>query len=222
MKTEQIIYVLDDDASVCKYLAAMFEAAGLRCVTFESGAAFLAEAQVNRPSCLILDLHLSQMSGVDVLLEMDARQIKSMPVIVLSGTGNVSVAVQSMKLGVHDFLEKPVDHKLLLAKVREALLIDMASRAQATRRSIVQARLDRLTDREREVLRLLCEGKSSKQMSTLLKISVKTVAIHRWHMMKKMEASSATEAVHMVHSVKDAELYGVNSSARSRYMPSAS
>lgn len=222
MSFEQLVYVLDDDQSVCDYLATVLQAAGLPCATFTSGAAFLADARVTCPSCLILDLRLSKMSGVEVLLQMKSRSDLSMPVIVLSGTGNISVAVQSMKLGVHDFLEKPVDQKVLLEKVREALAIDVAFRAQATRKSLVQIRLDRLTDREREVLHLLCEGKSSKQMSMMLNISVKTVAIHRWHMMKKMQASSATEAVHMVHVANNGQSHAAQAVAGYRDVPSAS
>jgi FixJ family two-component response regulator len=120
-----------------------------------------------------------------------------------------------MKLGVYDFLEKPVDLNVLLGDVQEALAIDAASRARAMVGASVQRRIDLLTDRECEVLRLLCEGKSSRQMSAILNISVKTVAIHRWHMMKKMQAASATEAIHLVRQARAADPSTLSNSSAS-------
>jgi FixJ family two-component response regulator len=201
MQIEQTVFVVDDEPGIRKLVTALLEPEGIRCVQYGSGRAFLAEAQVQGASCLVLDIRLQDMSGVDLLREVQARPELKMPVIILSATGDVSTVVSTMKLGVHEFLQKPIKSEQLLSQTREALLIDAAFRAQAKRMESVQGRLALLTEREHEVLRLLCEGKSSKQMSTVLNISVKTVAIHRWHMMKKLQVASATEAVHLAHNV---------------------
>jgi two-component system response regulator FixJ len=199
MESAQMVYVLDDDEGVRKSLQWLFEANGLRSTGFETPGEFLAEAEPDCPSCLILDMNLTQSNGSAVLREIRARPQLMMPVICLSGVGTVAIAVESMRLGARDFLEKPIDHELMLHKVREALDADAAQRQRIAHAASLKQRIDLLTEREREVLALLREGKSSKEMAVALKISVKTVSIHRWHLMKKMQASNATEAANIAH-----------------------
>jgi FixJ family two-component response regulator len=204
MNTPHMVYILDDDAGVRKSLGWMLESNGLHFTAYDSAFTFLQEAQANCPSCLILDLQMPGMSGIDVLRHLKTRQDLHMPTIILSGSGSIGAAVESLKLGAHDFLEKPVNHEPLLTWARDALAKDAIYRGQQAREAVLKGRLNQLTDREREVLGLLCEGKSTKEMASKLNISIKTVSIHRWHLMKKMQVSSATEAVRLAHDAKAA------------------
>ncbi len=195
MNTEHMIYIVDDDAGFRKSLVWMLENEKLTCCAVESAAEFLSLSKANCPSCLILDMYMPGMAGMELLNEMSTRPGLLMPVIVLTGVGSIASAVQSMKLGARDFLEKPIDHQDLLQKVHQALASDAAHRERADQMSEMRQRISQLTQRERQVLKLLCEGNSSKQMGLKLNISAKTISIHRWHLMKKMGAASATEAV---------------------------
>jgi FixJ family two-component response regulator len=204
MSLNEMVYVLEDDAGVRKSLAWMLESNKLAASTYASPSAFLQDATVDCPSCLILDVNLPGMSGIEVLRELGKRPELTMPVLILTGAGNIAAAVECMKLGATDFLEKPIEHALLLAKVRASLTSDSQRRKQAEDWAHSKRRLERLTEREREILTLLCDGKSSKQMAAQLKISTKTVSIHRWHLMKKMQVASATEAIRVAHDAKAA------------------
>jgi len=204
MNPEKMVYILDDDAGVRKSLAWVLESAGFQCDVYGSASVFLNEAQVLCPSCLILDMHMPNMTGLDVLKEIRNRPDLSMPTMLLSAANTVTTVVDCLKAGACDFLEKPIDPQILLEKVRELHGRDTANRAHTVRRTAMKQRLDQLTDREREVLGLLCEGNSTKQMAQKLNISIKTVSIHRWHLMKKMQVSSATEAIHLALSAKSA------------------
>jgi two-component system response regulator FixJ len=195
MNPTSTVHILDDDRSIRKSLSWMLENAGLHSTAHASPAEFLKDISVSGPSCLILDMHMPGMSGLEVLQELAVRPGLQMPTIVLTGAGTINIAVESLKAGAFDFLEKPVDPTTLLAKVRDALARDTTERALEDTRAALQKKIDQLTDREQEVLALLCEGKSSKQIGEQLNISMKTVSIHRWHLMKKMQVGSATEAV---------------------------
>jgi FixJ family two-component response regulator len=201
MNAQHMVHILDDDANVRKSLAFVLESAGLACTTHESGRDFLEAPHADCPSALILDLQMPGLNGVELLREMKNFSKMTMPVVVLSGTGSVPLAVQSMHLGVYDFLEKPADHEVLLEKLREALELDAARRDKDAVAAEARRRLAELTDRERQVFELICEGKSNKQMAATLGISIKTVSIHRWHMMRKMQATNAAEVMLLAASV---------------------
>jgi len=190
-----MVYIVDDDAGVRRSLGWMLTANGLQFTAFESGAAFLDQVNADCPSCVILDMYMPGPRGIEVLRKMKDSPALSMPAIILTGSGAVHEAVECMKLGARDFLEKPVDHKVLLEKVLDCLAADVEHRASAMQQAALKGRVEKLTEREKKVLQLLCEGKSSKEMAAKLHISVKTVSIHRWHLMKKMQVGSATEAV---------------------------
>jgi two-component system response regulator FixJ len=197
MSDKQMVHIIDDDGAMRNLLADELEAEGLQFAAHASPDEFLGEKKPDCPSCLIVDTQLPGFSGVDVLKMIQSRTELSMPVIVLSGSATVASAVESMKMGAYEFLEKPVDHGDLLASVREAIAIDAERHARRVLQDDAQTRLALLTDRERQVLDLICEGQSNKQMAMALNISVKTVAIHRWHLMTKLRTASATEAVHL-------------------------
>jgi len=192
-----MVYVLEDDSAVAKSIAWLLQANELDTTLFNHPATFLDNAKVNCPSCLLLDLQMPGMGGLELLKQISLRPELSMPTIILTGSGTVTAAVESMKLGVYDFLEKPIDHEILLQSVRESLACDAVNRDETTRKTALKQRVDRLTDREREILELMSLGNSSKEMAVMLHISIKTVSIHRWHLMKKLQVASATEAVHL-------------------------
>jgi two-component system response regulator FixJ len=197
INNEQVVHVIDDDDMGRTSLSWMLATTGARLEAHESPEAFLDDADANLPSCLILDMHLPGQTGLDVLVKLKRCSKRSIPVIMLAEAANVVTAVASMKLGVHDFLEKPVAPETLLATVREALAADAARRADEAWETELKARVRELTERERQVLSLVCDGKSNKQIAFLLDISAKTVSIHREHMMKKMQAANASDVVRM-------------------------
>lgn len=199
MNSEQMVYILDDDVGVRKSLGWMLETCGYAFEAFSTPVEFLNEVKVGCPSCLLLDMNMPGMKGNAVLREITRQPKLCMPVIILTGSGNVAAAVECIKLGALDFLEKPVDHEVLLARLRYALASDAARREKDSETASLRRRVALLTDREREVLNFLCEGKSTKEMASRLSISTKTVSIHRWHLMKKMQVGSATEAVRLAH-----------------------
>ena len=160
MTTEPTVFVVDDNAGVRKSLRALLESAGLAVETYASGEEFLAAYDPERPGCLVLDVRLRQSSGLD--LQDNLRRRKALlPIIVLTGHGNVPTSVRALKAGAVDFLQKPAPPKLLLERIRAALDSDRQARAVTTEHAVVMERLVRLTLREREVMELLIAGKTS-------------------------------------------------------------
>ena len=192
--SEPVVFVVDDDPGMRDSTSALLDSAGLRSRTFEAAEQFLNEYSPDTEGCLVLDLHMPGISGTDLIERMRAKQYM-LPVLVVSGTGTIPVAVQVMKLGIVDFLEKPVDPRLLIAKVRAALELDVSRRADAASLAQVRQRLSQLTVRERELLQLLVSGSSNKQIASQLGISVKTVENHRAHIMAKTGAANAADLV---------------------------
>jgi FixJ family two-component response regulator len=199
MNSQGVIYVIDDDPEVRRSLGWMLEGTGAQFAAYESAEAFLNDVRIDGPSCVILDMRLGGMSGLELLNAMRTHADLLMPVIVLTGSGDIATAVQCMKLGVREFFEKPVRGDLLLAAVGECLESDGVRRALATQQARYNSLLSQLTRRERDVLDHICRGESSKQIGIELKISIKTVENHRWHLMKKLQVSNAAEAVHFAH-----------------------
>jgi FixJ family two-component response regulator len=197
MSSKHHVYVLDDDDSVRESLGWTLKANGLDCTLYASAEEFLAEVSVDCPSCLILDLQLGNSDGMMVQRYVTQQTRLSMPVIILSATATVAHAVECTKRGAVDVLEKPADPSILLERVRQALERHGEIRQRRSEQSVIDKRVGTLTDREREVLGLLCQGKSSKEMASALKISQKTIAIHRGHVLRKLDASSSTDAVRL-------------------------
>ena len=180
------VYVVDDDAPVRDALGMFFRSAGFTVESFASADEFLERAALRSPCCLVLDIRMPGMSGTalqDELLRRGAR----VPIIFITGHGDVPMAVEAMKNGAADFIEKPFDETRLLAQVKSALESSTASVRPG------RADLSRLSEREREVLERVLAGKPSRQISAELFISVKTVEFHRARIMQKLGARSAAE-----------------------------
>lgn len=191
------VFVVDDNLGVRRSLRALLESAGLAVETFASGEEFLAAYDAERPGCLVLDVRLQHGSGLD--LQDDLRRRKAMlPIIVLTGHGNVPTSVRALKAGAVDFLQKPAPPKLLLERVRAAIESDRQARAVTSERAGVMQRLAHLTPREREVMELLLTGKTSKEVATAMNVSVRTVEGHRRVVFAKMSVSSAAQLVRVV------------------------
>jgi two-component system response regulator FixJ len=186
------VFIVDDDPAVCRSTVTLLSAHGLESRCFASADEFLARFDPAAPGCVLLDLRLPGMTGEELLRALRKARAE-IPVIIITGHGEVPVAVRTMKLGLVDFLQKPVDHEMLIATVREALRQDQAQRKrEANRRDVVQ-RIKRLTPRERELMGFLAQGKTSKEIAGALKVSVKTVDNHRAHLLTKLQANNVAE-----------------------------
>jgi FixJ family two-component response regulator len=204
MTAAATVFVVDDNVGVRKSLRALLESAGLAVETYASGEEFLAAYDPERPGCLVLDVRLRESSGLD--LQDDLRRCKVMlPIIVLTGHGDVSSSVRALKAGAVDFLQKPAPPKLLLDRIRAAIDIDCQARAMTTERTAVMERLAHLTPREREVMELLIGGKTSKEIAPAMNISIRTVEGHRRVVLSKMNVSSAAQLVRTVLGMREAD-----------------
>jgi len=193
---EDFVFVVDDDADIRDSMRMLLEVAGFQVRSFTSAKHFLAD---DRPKhgCLIADIRMPDMSGLELQEEVTRRQI-DLPVIVITGHGDVPLAVQAMKAGAIDFLEKPFSEDMILASVRRAMEIGSRARGRAAETRAAKDLLSALTPRERGVLDKLVQGRSNKVVAHELGISPRTVEIHRAHIMNKMEASSLSDLVRVV------------------------
>jgi FixJ family two-component response regulator len=191
---EPTVFVVDDDASVRKALQRLFRSAGLRAESFPSAQEFLARGPVDVPACIVLDVRMPGVTGPDL-----QRQLKDsgneIPIVFLTGHGDVPLTAQVMKEGAVDVLTKPVQDGDLLAAVQVALAKDAAARADRAELDALRVRWSRLTVREREVLRLVIAGLLNKQIAGELGTTERTVKAHRGQVMRKMEASSVVDLV---------------------------
>ena len=194
MNLNGIVFVIDDDPAMRDSLRCLLESVELEVRTYESAAKFLDGFKRIRPSCLVLDVRMPGLSGLDLQEELVRRQLL-MPVIMISGHGDVPVAVRAMRAGAVDFIEKPFSDQLLLDRVRHAMEQDRSESAADNRRWEVEACLEQLTPREREVMGQVVAGKSNRQIAEDLGLSQKTVEIHRARVMAKMEVKSLPELV---------------------------
>jgi FixJ family two-component response regulator len=196
----ELVYIVDDEASVGEALSTLLRVNGKRVQIFTSGQDFLEFARRDSCACLILDLKMPGLGGLEVQKLISAKI--SMPVIFLTGRGDIPSTVKAMKGGAIDFLTKPVEEEVLLASVERALRQDRASRQEAVERAGLLARYESLTPREREVLPLLVNGLLNKQAAFELGIAEYTVQIHRGHIMRKMEADSFATLVKLAGRLK--------------------
>jgi FixJ family two-component response regulator len=196
----ELVYIVDDEASIGEALSTLLRANGKRVRLFKSGQDFLDFGRQDSCACLILDLKMPELGGLEVQKLISAKT--SMPVIFLSGRGDIPSTVRAMKGGAVDFLTKPVDEEALLASVERALQQDRARRQEAAAHAKLIARYESLTPREREVLPLLVNGLLNKQAAFELGISEYTVQIHRGHIMRKMGADSFATLVKLAGKLK--------------------
>lgn len=190
------VYVVDDDPSVRFSLDSLLRSVGLEVRLFASAQEFMSAPRPDVPGCLVLDVRLQGMSGLSFQQELAKAGI-ALPVIFITGHGDVSMTVRAMKAGATDFLTKPFEEQALLDAVEAALEVDRARRAEATRRAQLEVRYRALTEREREVMKLVVSGKVNKQIAAELGLSLVTVKVHRGQVMRKMEAKSVPELVRM-------------------------
>lgn len=188
------VLIVDDDADVRDSLRALLESSGFSVVDHDSAAAVLVDPRIGTALCLIADIRMPGMDGLQLQEELNRRKI-ALPVIVVTGHGDVPLAVRAMKAGAIDFLEKPFDEELLLAAVRRAKAVAEQSRAENQAGEHAARLIGELTPRERDVLKYLVAGRPNKVIAYELSISPRTVEIHRAHVMDKMQARSLSDLI---------------------------
>lgn len=196
MSDGPIVYVVDDDASFRRAVSRLLRSTGLEVETLASAQEFLEHPIVDRPSCLVLDVRMPGPSGMDLQTALQ-KAGRDIPIVFMTGHGDVSTSVRAMKAGAVDFLEKPLRAPELLACVQRGLARSQQSRAERAERAAVERRFATLTSRERGVLRLVVAGLLNKQIAGELGIAEQTVKIHRGQVMRKMKAGSVAELVRL-------------------------
>jgi two-component system, LuxR family, response regulator FixJ len=195
----EIVYVVDDDASVRDALSVMLTLEGFRVFGFADGDSFLAAVRQRQPDCIILDVHMPGRSGLDVLKELHHRHC-AVPLFIISGQGDIPMAVDAIKNGALDFIEKPFNAATLVSRIREAIAA-AHEKAQALAGSRFAPHFpgrDLLTPREFQVLELIASGASSKEAGRHLGISPRTIEVHRARVMEKLGAKNTIDLVHIV------------------------
>jgi FixJ family two-component response regulator len=196
-----IVYVVDDDESVRRALGRLVRSVGLTVETFPSAKAFLEHKPSDGPACLVLDIRLPGPSGLD-LQDALSRAGMELPIVFITGHGDVPTTVRAMKGGAVDFLQKPFNDQELLDCIQRAVARSREQRAERAERDELQRRLDTLTRREREVMLQVVTGKLNKQIASDLSAAEKTIKIHRGRVMQKMQADSVASLVRMVQKLK--------------------
>jgi FixJ family two-component response regulator len=193
---EPSVFIVDDDPSVREALTGLFRSVGLRAQSFSSAQEFLQYRRPDVPSCLILDVRLPGVSGLDLQREL-ARRGQEIPIIFITGHGDIPMSVRAMKAGAVEFLPKPFRDQDLLDAIGQALQRDIAARQQRAELSDVRTRHGSLTTRERQVMSFVIRGMLNKQIAAELGISEITIKVHRRHVMEKMNAPSLAQLVRM-------------------------
>ena len=198
---ESAVFVVDDDASVRDAIRSLLKSVGLNIATFESTEEFLELKRPAIPSCLVLDVKLPGVSGLE-FQDVLAKAGIEVPIIFITAHGDIPMALRAMKGGAVEFLTKPFQKEDLLKAIHQALEQDRVRREEKTQISALQSRVDRLTAREREVMDLVVTGLMNKEIAAQLGLSEVTVKIHRGHVMQKMQATSLAELVRIAEMLK--------------------
>ena len=196
MPSDATVHVIDDDEAARDSLAFLLASAKIDVKTYESATAFLNSMADIKSGCIITDVRMPGMSGIDLLRKLKELGV-AVPVIVVTGHGDVPLAVEAMKIGAADFLEKPFDDEVLLASVRSAFARQEGTDKRRAERTEIESKLAALSNRERDVLQGLVRGLANKQIAFDLGISPRTVEIYRANLMTKMQASSLSDLVRM-------------------------
>ena len=199
---EEYVFVVDDDADIRDFMRLLLEVVGFKVRNYTSARQFLDD-DLPKQGCLVADIRMPDMSGLELQEEVAKRHL-DLPVIIMTGHGDVPLAVRAMKAGAVDFLEKPFDDEKMLSSVRRALEIGSRARGRNAEAIAAKTLLASLTPRERGVLDKLVQGRSNKVVAYELGISPRTVEIHRAHIMGKMEASSLSDLVRVVLAAEQA------------------
>lgn len=190
------IYIVDDDDGMRRALTVLMSTVGYNAIAFERPAEFLQKLDPNQPGCLVLDVRMPEMSGLEVQQQLN-RSGSMLPVILITGHGDIPMAVQAMKDGAFDFLQKPFRDQDLLDRINAAIKQDAENREMVQRHADLRRRSESLTPREREVMALVVDGRANKVIAIDLGLSERTVEIHRANVMEKMQARSVAHLVKM-------------------------
>ena len=196
MTSVETIFLVDDDPAVGKALSRVLREEGWNVETFESAEAFLARADRQRDGCLVLDVTMPGLDGLELQRRLN-EEGRALPIVFLTGHGDIPMSVRAVKAGAADFLTKPVDSKTLLSAVRTAIEQDASTRQARAENADLEHRLSTLTSREREVLAAVAKGKLNKQIADDLGIVEQTVKFHRARIMERMQARTAAELMHI-------------------------
>jgi two-component system, LuxR family, response regulator FixJ len=191
------VFVIDDDQEVREALQLLMESVGLLVETFSSAQEYLEQFDSKRPGCLVLDIRMPGMSGLELQARLNAEEIHP-AIIIITGHGDVPMAVRAVQAGAVDFIEKPFNDQHLLDSVHRALEHDSSERGEASRLADLQERRERLTPREREVMEMVVAGARNKVIAADLGIGQSTVEVHRARVMEKMEAATLSELMRMM------------------------
>lgn len=195
-ETEPIVFIVDDDESVRKALSRLIKSVDLKVETFSSANDFLKRDPYDGPACLVLDIRMPGLSGLDLQAEL-AKSERTSSIVFITGHGNIPMGVQAIKAGAVDFLEKPFEEQALLDAVHLAIQKDRLVKEKLAELRKIQERVESLTPREREVFALVVTGMLNKQIAFEMGISEKTIKVHRARVMQKMQADSLADLVRM-------------------------
>lgn len=198
---QAIVHIVDDDEAICSSLRMLLKSRGMPAVSHGSAEEFLAKYDPEQPGCLVLDVRMPGMSGLELQDELNRRGA-IIPVIFITGHGDVPMAVEAMQHGATDFLQKPFADQEFAERIQRALALDQRNRAALDQKDQIRARLAALTRRELQVLQLVTLGKPNKIIAAKLGVSQRTVEIHRAHLMEKMGATSLAHLVRMTMGVE--------------------
>ncbi|MCP4408555.1 MAG: response regulator transcription factor [Gammaproteobacteria bacterium] len=207
MMIEPTVYLVDDDLSYRQSLRLLLEEEGFNVEDFDGAAAFLVFYDHHHPGCLVLDVRMPEVSGLELQDHLMEKGVR-LPIIFLTGHGDVPMSVKAIKAGAVDFLEKPFDNELLLKSIRAAIATDARMRMTIAERSDIIQRFNRLTRREREVMNGVVVGKANKKIAGELDVSPRTVEVHRARVMQKMAAESIPGLIAMALKADICEIGG--------------
>ena len=200
--SDPVVFVVDDDEAVRDSLSMLMRSVGLAVRTYSSALEFLDRFDADRTGCLVLDVRMPGMSGIELQEQLVAKQA-TLPIIFITGHGDVPMAVRALRAGAVDFIQKPFSDQALLDRIHQALAQHARDREEAARKSTIRERIARLTPREKEVMLMVADGKANKVIAIDLGVSERTVEIHRARVMEKMEASTLPDLVKMVVETRD-------------------